>query len=141
MVWPQLKQNLMVLLTFDLSDNPNEVYFNVLLNFPQEVVNKPIMLFDFREDDNQDGVFVEGAEDAYSIEIKDLDPGWHLISIKYSDLQTLYNGEPIAADGNDIMEPHLIHTLRVLFLAPQGNGYSEAHMDYMIFTQGQPLNP
>ena len=127
--------------TFDLSDNPNEVYFNVLLNYPQEVVNKPIVLFDFREDDNQDGIFVEGAEDAYSIEIKDLDPGWHLISIKYSDLQTLYNGEPVAADGNDVMEPHLIHTLRVLFLAPQGNGYSEAHMDYMIFTEGKPLNP
>ena len=66
--------------TFDLSDNPNEVYFNVLLNYPQEVVNKPIVLFDFREDDNQDGIFVEGAEDAYSIEIKDLDPGWHDIN-------------------------------------------------------------
>ena len=42
----QSKQNLMAL-AFDLSDNPNEVYFNVLLNYPK-VVNKPIMLFDFR---------------------------------------------------------------------------------------------
>lgn len=127
--------------TFDLSDNPDEVYFNLLVNFPAEVVNKPIILFDFWEDDNQDGEFTIGAEDSYSIELKDFEPGWQLVSIKYSDLQALSNGEPVAADGNDIMEPQLIHTIRLLFLAAQGNGYSEAHIDYMIFTEGQELNP
>jgi hypothetical protein len=125
----------------ELSDNENEVYFNALLNFPDDVVNPPIVLFDFREDDNQDGAFTEGAEDAYAVEIKDIESGWQLITIKYSDLQALVNGLPVEAAGNDVLEPHNLHSMRMLFLAPQGNGYSEAHMDFMIFTEGKPLNP
>ena len=126
---------------FDLSDNPDQVYFNVLLNFPQDVQNPPIVLFNFREDDNQDGEFTVGQEDVYSIEIKDLDPGWQLVSVKYSDLQTLADGLPVSPVGNAVKESNKINHIEVLFLAPQGNGFSQAYMDYMIFTEDQPLNP
>ncbi|MDG1146606.1 MAG: hypothetical protein P8N54_08940, partial [Flavobacteriales bacterium] len=85
--------------TFDLNDNGARVYFNVMLNMPQGLDNPPIVLFQFREDDNNNGVFEEGLEDMYAIEIRDLEPGWQLVSLKYSDLASLVNGAPVDADG------------------------------------------
>ena len=53
--------------TFGLSDNPNEVYFNVMLNF---ISGEPRVLIRFNEDDNNDGVFDPEKEDSYSITLQ-----------------------------------------------------------------------
>ena len=127
--------------TFDLNDNGAKVYFNVMLNMPQGLDNPPIVLLQFREDDNNNGVFEEGLEDMYAIEIRDLEPGWQLVSLKYSDLASLVNGAPVDADGNGVHNPDLLNKVSVLMLAQQGGGYSQTLMDYVIFTEDQPLKP
>jgi hypothetical protein len=127
--------------TFDLNENGDKVYFNVMLYLPENLPNPPIVLFQFREDDNGNGVFETGLEDMYSIEIKDLEFGWQLISIKYTDLPCLSNGTPIDPDGNGIHNPDMLNMISVLMLAQQGNGFSQTYMDYMIFTENEPLNP
>jgi len=127
--------------TFDLSDNGDKVYFNVMLNMPEGLDNPPIVLFQFREDDNSNGVFEEGLEDMYAIEIRDLAPGWRLVSLKYSDLTSLNNGAPTDPEGNGIHNPDLLNKVSVLMLAQQGGGYSQTLMDYVIFTEDQPFNP
>jgi len=125
----------------DLSDNADNVYFNVLLYLPDDLPNPPIVLFQFREDDNNDGVFNDGMEDMYSVEIKDLELGWQLVSLKYSELGALVNGAPVNPNGNGIKNPNLINNISVLMLAQEGAGYSQVYMDYLIFTENEPLKP
>lgn len=125
---------------FPLSDNPNNVYFNVFLN-KEATISNEIILFQFREDENGDGVFQEATEDMYSLELKSIEPNWQSISLKYSDLTALVNGQPAAAAGNNIHEPHKIMQVSVLFLADPASGYSQTLMDYIIFTENQPLQP
>lgn len=126
--------------TFPLSENPDNVYFNVLLNNPPGITNS-IVLFQFREDDNGDGMFSEGTEDMFSAEIKMTEAGWQLISRNYAELPTLVNG--VASDplGNGIYEPHKLWQVSVLMLANPTSGYSQAYMDYLIFTEGNALQP
>lgn len=126
--------------TFDLSSNPNDVYFNVMLYKPEGLTNG-IMLFQFREDDNGDGVYTENAEDMFSIEIHLTENGWKQHSVKYADLATLINGAPAAPLGNGVYEPNKLLMVSALFLANPNSGYSQAYMDYIIFTQGGPLVP
>lgn len=120
---------------FDLNDNSDEVYFNVMLNMPENL-NPPIVLFQFKEDDNNNGVFEYGLVDIYSRTIEDLEPGWQLISFKYSD-----TGAGTNSDGNGIRNPNLLNMVSVLMLAPSAGGYSQVFMDYLIFTKNAPLNP
>ena len=80
--------------TFDLATNPDNIYFNVLLSKQPDLSNA-LVLFQFREDDNGDGVYTDGEEDMFSLEValNDQD-GWQLISARYADLVTLVNGAP-----------------------------------------------
>jgi hypothetical protein len=127
--------------TFDLSSNPDNVYFNVLLA-KQPTLNNALVLFQFREDENGDGVYTEGEEDLYSIEmLLNGENGWQLVSRKYADLVTLINGEPAAAIGNGINEPDKLIQVSILMLANPATGYSQTLMDYMIFTENGPLQP
>jgi hypothetical protein len=126
--------------TFDLSSNPDNEFFNVMIYKP-ELLSNGIMLFQFREDDNGDGVYTENSEDMFSIEIHMSVNGWNLYSVKYSDLATLVNGQPANAFGNGIHEPNKLKQVSVLFLANPASGYSNAYLDYMTFTQGGPLEP
>ena len=125
---------------YDVSDDPSEVYFNAFLNVPEEI-NNELILFQFREDENEDGNFNESTEDMYSIEISGLSPGWQHIYVRYSDLVVLVNGQPAAPNGNAIHEPHKLDKISVLFLADPSSGYSQTLMDYVVFTEGGPLNP
>jgi hypothetical protein len=53
----------------------------------------------------------------------------------------LVNGNPAAPNGNGLHEPHKLFQVSILFLANPASGYSESGLDYMIFTQGEPLRP
>jgi hypothetical protein len=125
---------------FDLSSNPNQVYFNTLLNKPADYDNG-LVLIRFSEDDNGDGSFDPNQEDMYSYQLQGGQDGWRLLSLKYSDLQALVNGNPAAPNGNGLHEPHKLFQVSILFLANPASGYSESGLDYMIFTQGEPLRP
>ncbi len=126
--------------TFGLNDDPNEVYFNVMLNFTQ---GQPRLLIRFNEDDNNDGVFDPAKEDSYSITIQGLEPGWQQISVKYSDLVVVdENGKVITPNGNNVHNPNLLNLVDILLLAdPEIGGVSQVNMDYMIFTDNEPLKP
>lgn len=130
--------------TYPLSSNPDNVYFNVMLYVPEGITNE-IVLFQFLEDENEDGSFQDATEDMYSMELKHgpdgLQSGWQTISIKYSDLTALVNGAPSTPNGNGIHEPEKLLELRLLFLADPSSGYSQTLMDYIIFTENAPLEP
>jgi hypothetical protein len=126
--------------TYPLNSNPDILYFNVLLYLPEGISNE-VVLFQFREDENADGTFTDSNEDMYSLQINDLDPGWQLISIKYSDLQCLVNGSPTEPNGNGMKNPDKLNKLSVLMLANPNSGYSQVWMDYIIFTENTPLIP
>ncbi|MBO6517444.1 MAG: hypothetical protein JJ975_12935 [Bacteroidia bacterium] len=124
---------------FDLPSNPSDLYFNVVLYRPDTLTNG-IVLFQFKEDDNDDGNFTEANEDMYSLELKNLDAGWQIVSMKYSDMIALVNGSPSSPNGNGQHNPDKLHTLSCLFLANPATGYSKALMDFVIFTEGNPLS-
>ncbi len=126
--------------SYPLSENPNNVYFNVLLDKPAGI-NNEIVLFRFNEDENGDGVFNPGNEDQYSLELRGLETNWQTISIKYADLIALVNGQPATPAGNGVHEPDKILFTEVLFLADPSSGYSQTLMDYIIFTENGPLQP
>lgn len=125
--------------TFNLSENPAEVFFNSMLFKPSDL-NNGIMLFQFREDDNGDGAY-SNNEDMYSYEIAMAENGWNQYSIRYADIPTLINGQPAAALGNGIHEPHKLMQVSALFLANPNSGYANAYLDYLLFTEGSPLIP
>lgn len=124
---------------FPLNENPNNVFFNVFL-FKPAGINNEIILFQFREDENGDGIY-QNNEDMYALELRNLQPGWQQISIKYSDLVALVNGQPATPAGNGIHEPHKLRMVSLLFLADPASGYSQTWVDNIIFTEGKPLEP
>ncbi len=128
--------------TYDLSDNANEVYFNAMLYLPEGVTN-PLILFQFREDENGDESFDENAEDMYAVEIRatDLETGWNLYSVKYSDLVSLVNGASAEPKGNGNHEPDKLWRVSLLYLANPSSGYAQTYLDYVSFTKGSPLIP
>jgi len=126
--------------TYPLNPNPDNVYFNVLLYKPEGITNA-LALFQFVEDDNLDGVFTEASEDMYSVEVSALEVGWNQISLKYADINALVNGQPSQPKGNGVNEPNKLLEIRILMLANPASGYSQLYMDYMIFTDNEPLNP
>jgi hypothetical protein len=126
--------------TFGLPSNSNNLFFNVFLYKPANI-NNEIVLFRFMEDDNEDGVFNETNEDMYALEVRGLNPGWQMVSVKYSDLQYLMNGQPAPSPGNGIKEPQKLFQVSVLFLADPATGYSQVFMDNLIFTQNTPFQP
>lgn len=123
---------------FGFSNNPNDVFFNVALYRPDTLTNG-VVLFQFKEDENGDGNFNTANEDMYSLELTKLEPGWQIVSIKYSELVSLENGQPASPKGNAQHNPDKLHTLSCLFLANPASGYSQALMDYVIFTTDGPL--
>ncbi len=125
---------------FPLNENADNVYFNVMLSKPEGITNE-IILFQFREDENGDGIFQDATEDMYSIELKGINNDWNTVSMRYSDMTTLVNGAPADPAGNGIHEPHKLLQVSMLFLADPSSGYSRSYMDHMIFTENGPLEP
>ncbi|KAB2807358.1 hypothetical protein [Phaeocystidibacter luteus] len=125
---------------FPLNPNPDQVYFNVFLYKPAGITNE-IVLFQFREDENENGIYNQNNEDMYSLELKGLDVGWQMISIRYSDMVALVNGQPADPAGNGVHEPDKLLQVSVLFLADPSSGYSQTWMDNLIFTENQAFQP
>ena len=125
---------------FDLTSNPDGLYFNVMIYKPEEI-NNALVLFQFKEDDNLDGTYNTSNEDLFAVEVSPSVNGWSLISVNYGEMATLVNGQPAAAIGNGIREPHKLKEISVLFLANPTSGYSQSYMDYLIFTENGPLIP
>lgn len=124
---------------FGLSPDPAKVYFNGIFRQRSDLSNG-IVLIQFREDDNQDGVFNEGSEDLWAVELR---PGanWKLESLRYSDLITLVNGAPASPFGNGVHEPQKLHRIDILFLANPGSGYAQCDMDLLAFSLNAPIQP
>lgn len=120
------------------SDAENE-YFNCLI-YGIPSTNSSLVLFQFKEDDNEDGSFDANSEDEYDLQVTVDWEGWRLISVKYADLVTLSNGQPSAPKGNNKKEPNKINKVSMLHLANPANGLASTKIDYIIFTSS-PLEP
>jgi len=123
---------------FNLSGNPDDIYFNVVMSRPNNITNG-IVLFQFSEDENGDKTFNANNEDMYSVELKNLNASWKVYSIKYSELLTLVNGSASTPKGNGRFDADKLHQVSCLFLANPSSGYSQVSLDYMAFTKGSPL--
>ncbi len=122
--------------TFGLSENAEEVYLNMMVYNPPGVING-FYVIQFQENEDGKTAFDKFAEDGYQYEIDetDLTSGWQLISIRMSDIVM---GETF---GNAKVEPNKINFFTILFLADPASGYSQGFIDYIIFTEGGPLEP
>ncbi len=125
---------------FALTSNPDDLYFNVLL-YGVTGSNQSLVLFSFKEDDNQNGTFEAATEDEYNIQIPITWEGWQLVSVKYSDLNYLVNGNPDTPKGDKLKNPDKLTKVSMLHLADKTLGFASAKMDYLIFTNGKALEP
>ena len=126
--------------TFPLSTNPNDVYFNCLIEGVPNT-NSSIVLFQFREDENGDGVFNANADDEYDLEVKVDWAGWKLVTIKYADMVTLSNGAPATPKGNGLRNPDKLSKISMLHLANPNDGFARTKIDLIMFTNTKPLEP
>ncbi len=127
--------------TFPLSSNPDNVYMNCLIYGDASVANTSLVLFQLKEDENADGVINANSDDEYDYEIKVDWSGWKLISIKYSDIVTLVNGQPATPKGNRQHNPDKLGKISMLHLANPNNGFASTKIDYIVFTNDKPLQP
>ena len=119
--------------TLNLNANPDAVYFNCLIyGVPNTNMSK--VLFQFKEDENADGVFNANNEDEYALNIDVTWTGWKLISIKYSDITALVNGQPVTPKGNSIHNPNKIGKISMLHLADKALGAAACKIDFICFT-------
>lgn len=125
---------------YPLTSNPSNLYFNTMLYKPAGIDNG-LVLFQIKEDDNEDGIYSAGTEDMYSIQVSLSDSGWSKFSQRYDNIPTLFNGAPAGAIGNGLHEPNKVIEVSTLFLANPTSGYSKTWIDYMIFTEGSALEP
>jgi hypothetical protein len=127
--------------TFPLSNNPENEYFNVLIYGDQDPkLNMTKALFQFKEDENSDGVFNVNKEDQYDYIIDVTWSGWRLVSVKYADLATLVNGTPAIPNGNKSHNPDKISMISFLQLAKPQSGPSRCKIDLVSFTQNKALD-
>lgn len=126
--------------TFPLSPNPDDVYFNCLI-YGVPNTNESLVLFQFKEDENGDGVYNNATtDDEYDYQITVNWEGWKLVSIKYNDIISLYNGQPTSPHGNGLHNPDKLAKISMLHLANPADGYASTKIDYILFTSS-PLEP
>jgi|TARA_R110000737_G_scaffold115473_1_gene148383 hypothetical protein len=125
---------------YPLASNPDNVYFNLLIYGEPGMVNT-LLLFQFQEDEDGNGGFSGSSEDMYSLEIPVNWAGWKMVSIKYSDIPCLVNGQPSAPSGNGQHNPDKLQQINMLDLANPISGNAKTKVDYIIFTENAPLNP
>jgi hypothetical protein len=122
-----------------LSTNPDNVYFNCLI-YGVPNTNESIVLFQFKEDENGDGTINANTDDQYDLQVNVNWAGWKLVSVKYSDLPHLNNGQPATPNGNGQHNPDKIGKISMLHLANPANGFAHTKIDYIVFTN-TPLEP
>ncbi len=122
-----------------LSSDADNVYFNCLI-YGEPGTNQSLVLFQFKEDEDENGEFDGNIEDMYSLEIRVDWAGWKQISVKYSDLEALVNGQPASPNGNGNKEPNKLGTVSMLHLADPDQGNASTKIDYVIFSP-QAIEP
>lgn len=122
--------------TFPLPSNPDGIYFNCLI-YGVQGTNETLVLFQFKEDENGDGTIDPNSDDEYDYQINVNWTGWKLISVKYSDLPCLSNGQPTTPKGNAQHNPDKIGKISMLDLANPADGYASCKIDYIIFTESR----
>lgn len=127
-------------IVFPLNTNPDAVYFNCLI-YGVPNTNTSLVLFQFTEDENEDGTFNANTEDQYDYQATVDWVGWKLISIKYSDLTSLVNGQPATPKGNGLHEPNKLRQISMLHLANPSMGFASSKLDLVFFTENGPLTP
>jgi hypothetical protein len=121
--------------TYPLNTNPDVVYFNAMI-YGEPGLPNSLVLFQFDEDDNEDGVFDDATEDRYAYEIQVTWSGWKQVSMSYTDIAAL-----VAASGNQVPEPNKLKDINMLHLANPASGLAKSKLDYIIFTENGALNP
>jgi len=122
-----------------LNSNPDAVYFNCLI-YGVPNTNPSLVLFQFKEDDNKDGNFNPNTEDQYDLQVNVNWSGWKLVSMKYSDIISLSNGQPTTPKGDSKHNPDKISVISMLHLANPKGGFANTKVDYLCFTS-TPLEP
>ncbi len=125
---------------YPLTANPDNLYFNLMV-YGEPGLQNTLLLFQFQEDDDGNGAFNNTSEDLYSFEIPVTWAGWKLVSIKYSDIPCLVNGQPSTPNGNGQHNPDKLQQINMLDLANPVSGYASTKIDYIILTENAPLNP
>jgi hypothetical protein len=126
--------------TFPLNTNPNAVYFNCLV-YGTSAVNPSLILFQFREDENANGIFDANTEDEYDYQTTVDWVGWKLVTVKYNDMGYLVNGVPGTAKGNNLHNPDKLGKISMLHLANPNDGFASAKLDLIVMTENGPLQP
>ncbi|MAO45894.1 MAG: hypothetical protein CL823_01960 [Crocinitomicaceae bacterium] len=121
--------------TMSLSDNSDNLYFNAFVYGDPLYPNSRI-LFRFDEDENLDGAFDITNEDSFGYEIIINWSGWKHISVKYSDILSANN-----SSGGGVHNSDKLNRVSVLHLADPNSGYAHSAIDYLIFTENEPLRP
>jgi len=121
--------------TMPLSNNGDNLYFNAFVYGDPMYPNSRI-LFRFDEDENLDGTFDITSEDSFGYELIIDWSGWKHVSIKYSDILSAND-----ASGGGLHNPDKLNRVSVLHLADPNSGYAHSAIDYLIFTENEPLRP
>lgn len=122
-------------ITMPLNSNGDNLYFNAFVYGDPLLPNSRI-LFRFDEDENLDGSYNATNEDSFGYEIIVDWSGWRHISVKYSDILSANN-----SSGGGVHNPDKINRVSVLHLADPNSGYAHSAIDYLIFTEDEPLRP
>ena len=126
--------------TFPLSSNADAVYFNCLI-YGVPGTNPSLVLFQFKEDENGDGIINANTDDQYDFQVNVDWVGWKLVSVKYKDVTTLVNGVPSTPKGNGVHNPDKIGKISMLHLANPNDGFASSKIDLLMFTDNAPLQP
>ncbi|MBI49665.1 MAG: hypothetical protein CL850_05205 [Crocinitomicaceae bacterium] len=118
-----------------LSSNGDNLYFNAFV-YGDPLYPNSRVLFRFDEDENIDGTFDVTSEDSFGYEIIIDWSGWRHISVKYSDILSANN-----SSGGGVHNPDKLNRVSVLHLADPNSGYAHSAIDYLIFTENEPLRP
>lgn len=115
-----------------LSPNGDVVFFNVFARRGPSSVND-IFVIQFMEDDDENGSYNSNADDLHEFVFQDLSLDWEQFSIRYSNLTTTNS-----AGGGEKNPDKLVQ----MVILPIGLGEPfEGYLDYLIFTEGGPLQP
>ncbi len=121
---------------YPLSPNQHSVYFNTMVQGSAQLPES-FFIFRFYEDDNSDGIFDETTEDSWTTKEIYIDHDeWKLFSIPYDSLNLLDTEV-----GNGIPEPEKLISIEYLLLIDPAKGEAKGNLDYIIFTEGGPLEP
>lgn len=120
---------------FTLPPNDQVVYFNFFARKGPQVIDE-ILVFQFMEDDDGNGVYNAGADDLYEYVLDGLTEDWVHYSVLYADIV----GAQL--NGNQRRDPDKLIEMRLLPISPPpGRLRIQTFVDYMIYTENAPLQP